>query len=116
MSGPVTITRETFSDVVEGNDITNRMRGRSCMMLGSSSAGRAVNTVVRRNTFHDCGALANDNLDHGLYASVTRGAQIVDPRRERGELADARWAAYAHVEDEHDRATLDQAREAHAID
>lgn len=64
--------------VVTGNDITNAMRGDSCMILGSSSAGRAVRTIVRRNTFHDCGSPANGNKDHSIYASVTQDVQIVD--------------------------------------
>ena len=64
--------------VVAGNDITNELRGDSCMILGSSSAGRAVRTIVRRNTFHDCGSPANGNKDHSIYASVTQDVQIVD--------------------------------------
>jgi hypothetical protein len=64
--------------VVRGNDITNRMRGDSCMMLGSDDYGRAIRPVVRDNVFHDCGATAHDNLDHAIYAaSVVRG-RIVD--------------------------------------
>jgi hypothetical protein len=64
--------------VIEGNDITNEMRGDSCLMLGSSSAGRATGTVVRRNTFHDCGAKANENHDHSIYAAQVDDARIVN--------------------------------------
>lgn len=61
--------------VVENSDISNAMRGDSCMILGGG-AGRAVRPVVRGNTFHDCGAEANGNKDHGIYASRTDEAQI----------------------------------------
>lgn len=64
--------------VIEGNDITNRMRGGSCMMLGSSSAGRAVRPIIRGNFFHDCGATANDNKDHSIYAAAAHDATIED--------------------------------------
>jgi hypothetical protein len=64
--------------VVHDNDITNRMRGDSCMMLGSDDEGSAIRPVVSGNVFHDCGATAHDNLDHAIYAaSVVRG-EIVD--------------------------------------
>jgi hypothetical protein len=63
---------------VRGNNITNRMRGDSCMMLGSDDEGSAIRPVIRGNVFHDCGATAHDNLDHAIYAaSVVRG-EIVD--------------------------------------
>lgn len=64
--------------VVEDSDITNEMRGESCLMLGNASVGRAVRTVVRRNFFHDCGALANDNHDHSIYAAQADDGEIVD--------------------------------------
>lgn len=63
---------------IEGNDITNRRRGRSCLLLGSNDAGPAVGTVVRRNVFHDCGATSNANQDHGIYAANVSGAEIVE--------------------------------------
>lgn len=62
--------------VIERSDITNRLRGESCVILGSSYAGRAVRTVIRRNRFHDCGSPANDNEDHAIYASHTDRARI----------------------------------------
>lgn len=73
-------TIKVYADdtVIEDNDITNRMRGDSCMILGSSSGGRARRTVVRRNTFHDCGAMAHDNHDHSIYAADVESARIVD--------------------------------------
>ena len=64
--------------VIERNDITNRLRGQSCMMLGSSSAGQAQRTIVRSNRFHDCGSPLNTNKDHSIYASNTLDARITD--------------------------------------
>ncbi len=65
--------------VVEDNDITNLGRGQSCMMLGSNSGyGQATRTIVRRNRFHECGSLANDNKDHGIYAQNVADGEIVD--------------------------------------
>jgi hypothetical protein len=61
--------------VVENNDISNGMRGDSCMILGGS-AGRAVRPIVRGNTFHDCGSKENGNKDHGIYAARNDDAQI----------------------------------------
>ena len=63
---------------IADNDITNRLRGGSCMILGSDSEGPAVRPVVRRNFFHDCGATANDNKEHGIYAAATRDGTIED--------------------------------------
>jgi chitodextrinase len=59
--------------VLEGSDITNSWRGRSCMMLGDGSAGTADRPVIRDNHFHECGSLANGNQDHAIYA-----AHVVD--------------------------------------
>jgi hypothetical protein len=65
--------------VVEDSDITNAWRGLSCMMLGSNSgAGQAVRTIIRRNTFHECGNPANGNKDHGIYAASLADGEIVD--------------------------------------
>jgi hypothetical protein len=56
-----------------GSDVTNSWRGRSCMMLGESSAGTAIRPVIRGNRFHECGNPANGNKDHAIYAN-----QVVD--------------------------------------
>jgi hypothetical protein len=65
--------------VIEDNDITNELRGQSCLILGSNDgAGGAVRTIVRRNRFFDCGSPANDNKDHAIYA-----ARLSDGRIER---------------------------------
>src|SRR5688500_2548586 len=64
--------------VVQDNRITNKMRGRSCMILGSSSAGTALRTIVRRNRFADCGATANGNKDHSIYAAHLSDGRIED--------------------------------------
>ena len=63
---------------IADNDITNRMRAHSCMLLGSDSAGRAVRPTIRRNFFHDCGATANDNKDHSIYAAAADDGTIED--------------------------------------
>jgi hypothetical protein len=62
---------------LERNDITNALRGQSCLILGSDSDGQAQGTVVRLNRFHDCGSPDNDNKDHAIYA-----ANLVDGRIE----------------------------------
>ena len=48
------------------------------MMLGSNSAGRAIRPKIRRNFFHDCGATANDNKDHSIYAAAAYDGTIED--------------------------------------
>jgi nitrous oxidase accessory protein NosD len=64
--------------VVEESTITNRGRGDSCMILGSNDGeGRAERVVVRNNRFHDCGSLAHDNKDHGIYAQNVADGEIV---------------------------------------
>ena len=63
---------------VEDSVITNAARGWSCMILGSNEEwGQAVRTIVRRNTFHDCGSPANDNKDHAIYADALVDGRIV---------------------------------------
>ena len=57
--------------LVEDNDITNRGRGESCMMLGDG----AVQTLVRRNRFFDCGRHGS-NKDHAIYAAHADRAVI----------------------------------------
>jgi hypothetical protein len=65
--------------VIEDNTITNRGLGLSCMILGDNAGwGAAHRTIVRRNTFHDCGATANGNKDHGIYAANIADGQILN--------------------------------------
>ena len=64
--------------VVQNSNISNRGRGESCMILGSTSGyGRARGVIVRRNRFHDCGDPGNDNKDHAVYVSNSLNARIV---------------------------------------
>jgi chitodextrinase len=64
--------------VLEHNWITNLGRGRSCLILGSNSGyGQAARAIVRGNRFHDCGATANGNKDHGVYAQNVVDGEIV---------------------------------------
>jgi hypothetical protein len=60
----------------EDNTITNDGQA-ICMILGSNSWGRAVRTVVQRNTFHDCGAPQN-KLEHSVYVAAADGTLITD--------------------------------------
>lgn len=78
MGGNNTIKIYAADDIVQDSDITNNWLGRSCMMLGSSSAGQAVRTIVRRNKFHECGNPVNGELDHAIYAGDITDGQIVD--------------------------------------
>ncbi len=65
--------------VLEDSDVTNRLRGNSCMILGSTSGyGQATRPIIRRNRFHDCGSAAHDNKDHAIYLSSVSEGQIVD--------------------------------------
>lgn len=64
--------------VVERSDITNRLRGGSCMILGSDDAGRADRPVIRNNFFHDCGDPDEDNKDHSIYVAEVRDGAIED--------------------------------------
>lgn len=79
-TGTMNVIKVHASDVViEDNDITNLMRPFSCLILGDSgSYGVAIRTIVRRNKFHDCGALANDNKDHGIYAAHLVDGEILN--------------------------------------
>jgi hypothetical protein len=63
---------------IERNGITNALRGQSCLILGSDTAGQAQGTVIRLNVFHDCGSPSNDNKDHGIYAANLDRGRIVD--------------------------------------
>jgi hypothetical protein len=62
---------------IEDNEITNNWKGLSCMMLGSNSAGAAVQPVISGNVFHACGLAADGNKDHGIYAANVDEGQIV---------------------------------------
>jgi len=73
---------------LQGSDVTNQWRGRSCLMLGDPAAGTALRPVIRGNRFHQCGNPANGNLDHGIYAS-----SVVDGLITENEFWDI--AAYA---------------------
>jgi hypothetical protein len=65
--------------VLEGDDITNRSLGRSCLLLGNLAGdGEAVRTVIRANRFHDCGNPLNGVHDHAVYAENSDGVSIVD--------------------------------------
>ena len=64
--------------VLEGSQITNNWRGRSCMILGDGSNGTAVRPVIRRNRFRECGSLANGNQDHAIYASHVADGRFSD--------------------------------------
>ena len=66
--------------VIEDSDITNASRGRSCLILGSiDEPGRTVRTIVRRNTFHECGDAGNrEARDHAIYTASMADGKIVD--------------------------------------
>ena len=60
-------------------DITNRRRGRSCLILGSNAGyGQAERPVVSRNFFHDCGSPANSYEDHAIYVENAADGLIID--------------------------------------
>jgi hypothetical protein len=63
----------TFVD----NDVTNQ-NTTICFTLGPTTYGRANRTTIERNRIHNCGALPQTNLDHGIYIEHATGARIVD--------------------------------------
>ena len=60
--------------VIQENDIVNR-RG-ICLVLGSTTFGRAIDTLVERNRIHHCGRLPATNHDHGIYVEASDRAII----------------------------------------
>src|SRR5262249_43523043 len=64
--------------VIQDSDITNKWRGRSCLIIGDPSAPAAVRPVIRRDRFHECGSLANGNQDHAIYAASVVDGKITD--------------------------------------
>ena len=65
--------------MIEDSDITNAWRGNSCLVLGNTlGGGQAVDPIVRRNRFHECGSPANGNHDHAIYAANVTGGEIVE--------------------------------------
>jgi hypothetical protein len=63
---------------VENNEVTNNWAAGSCMMLGSNSAGQALQPVISGNVFHACGSPADGNKDHGIYAANVNEGEIVN--------------------------------------
>jgi parallel beta helix pectate lyase-like protein len=61
---------------VEDNDITNQAQA-ICMVLGSPGWGQAKRTIIRRNTFHDCGGFDN-YLEHSVYVEWTENVLVTD--------------------------------------
>jgi len=62
--------------IIEDSTITNQAQA-ICMVLGSPGWGEAKRTVVRRNTFHDCGGRDN-YLEHSVYVEWTVGVLVTD--------------------------------------
>jgi parallel beta-helix repeat protein len=68
---------------VHYNHITNRRPNGNpnlagtCIILGSSEI-TAAGTSIKGNRIHRCGQMPRINLEHGIYASSPRGAEISD--------------------------------------
>jgi parallel beta-helix repeat protein len=68
---------------VHNNDITNRSPNGNpdlagtCIILGSSKI-TVTDTSIKGNHIHHCGQMPRINREHGIYASNTTGAKIVD--------------------------------------
>jgi parallel beta helix pectate lyase-like protein len=59
------------------NDITNRHKGQSCILVGQSPSGwEAESVIISRNRIHDCGSDAT--RDQGIYLLKTTGSRIED--------------------------------------
>ncbi len=58
------------------DDITNDHTG-ICFVIGNSSWGRAVDTLLTHDRIHDCGELTPaDNYQHGVYIAAATGTTI----------------------------------------
>ncbi len=82
-SGYPNITVQLFGDfsLVQGNDITNRHLGESCVIVGEyeGSWARAVSgAVIDSNRIHDCGSPAHGAHDHGIYLASSRDAKVTN--------------------------------------
>jgi Right handed beta helix region len=62
---------------IEYNNITNRHKGQSCILVGQEPAGwQADNVTIRHNSIHGCGVDAT--RDQGIYLLRTTGTVIAD--------------------------------------
>ncbi len=65
------------SDALVSDNITNRYRSTSCVILGSTVGyGRAQGTVIEHDVIHQCGTGADGNLDHAIYFDNVNGATV----------------------------------------
>ncbi len=62
--------------LIRSSRITNRGRGRSCVILGSEEGGAAREPVLLRNELYECGDKGEGNKDHAIYAAIVRGGRI----------------------------------------
>jgi chitodextrinase len=61
--------------LIEGNEITNKHQGQSCLIIGQSPTGwQADETVIVRNRIHHCGT--DPTRDQGIYVHKTIGTRI----------------------------------------
>jgi parallel beta-helix repeat protein len=58
------------------NDVTNRHRG-ICFLVGQADT-TASDTLIQGNRIHNCGHLPATNHHHGIYASNSQNARILD--------------------------------------
>ena len=66
---------------LDHDEITNRFRGLSCLVIGSHLRGPrlAYEVVVRNNRIHDCGTGGPmSGHRHAIYAAAPRSARITD--------------------------------------
>ena len=62
---------------IEYNNITNRHKGQSCILVGQDPAGwQADDVTIRHNRIHGCGIDAT--RDQGIYLLRTTGTMIAD--------------------------------------
>lgn len=70
----IQILSEDFT--LQDSTITNRSQA-ICMVVGMPGWGKAVRTVIQRNTFRDCGGTDN-LLEHSAYIEWTDGVLITE--------------------------------------
>ncbi len=64
--------------ILDGNDITNDKRAICAVLGGTGSWGIANRTIVRNNTFHDCGNPQHGFFDHALYLDQANDTLVTD--------------------------------------
>jgi hypothetical protein len=75
-TNPIGIQLMARATMLEDSNVSSPTA--SCVSLGVDGWGTAIDNVIRRNVFHDCGTTKDGIHDHAIYANDARGGEIVD--------------------------------------